>query len=106
MKLSRKLQDEKVIVLSTFSGYKNGEYDLWRLKKEKTLQVSFIGDVRGAGLPEKDMFDYQGKICRLDSSKRPLHQKPLKVTFFFYRDQAIQIQSGRLEKRWLDNGRY
>ena len=44
-----------------FRGYKNGEYDLWRLKKEKTLQVSFIGDVRGAGLPEKDMFDYQGK---------------------------------------------
>ena len=43
-----------------FSGYKNGEYDLWRLKKEKTLQVDFIGDVRGAGLPEKDMFDYQG----------------------------------------------
>ena len=24
------------------------------------MEVTFIGDVRGAGLPEKDMFDYQG----------------------------------------------
>ena len=33
---------------------------MWRLKKEKTLEVTFIGDVRGGGLPEKGMFDYQG----------------------------------------------
>jgi len=36
-----------------FRGFNLGDYDLWRVRSNKSLIVDFIGDKRGAGLNEK-----------------------------------------------------
>ena len=34
------------------TGFNSGDYDMWRVQRETDIEVSFIGDKRGAGLTE------------------------------------------------------
>ena len=34
------------------TGYNSGDYDMWRVQRERDIEITFIGDKRGAGLAE------------------------------------------------------
>merc|ERR1719473_2123081 len=42
------------------AGFNKGDFDLWRVKNERDLTVTFIGDKRGAGLARANEHGYLG----------------------------------------------
>ena len=53
-----------------FRGYNKGDHDLWRCKNNRQMDITFIGDKRGAGLKQSHPdLEYLGLIKKLFSER-------------------------------------
>jgi len=73
-------------------GYNKGDFDMWRVRNNRTMNIVFIGDKRGAGLDSKnnDLKYYNYHTYRFNSSDSSAVQATMKDIAQWEKDHPNQ----------------